>query len=190
MKKTNLYCVTIVTSLFFSMSSMEQQRGAKRVLFPASEASPEKGYGTDKDVASPGTPVAYKKTKASLGIHKVNFVNTTFQPVVLTYQASAGTAVAELAPFNQEDKQRVALKSEIGLSKPVYISTHKGFFRLQLNPEKTRIELFVPVTRSELEPNGYSKRQGIDYQSDKLLMIRIMEDLKLNVSNPIIELSY
>jgi hypothetical protein len=190
MKNTNLYFLTTVISLFcFTIRGMEQQRGAKRVLFP-SEASPSKGYGTDLDMGSPGTPASYKKTKASLGIHKIYFINTTYLPVVLTYQGSSGTSVTQLAPFNHPNKNLNAFKNEIVLSKPLYISTQRGLFRIMLNSEKNRIIVAHPTLYSAEEPEGFIERSSIDYQPEKQLTIRISEDIQSGISYPKVQLAY
>lgn len=188
MRITSLsFCISLFC---FTLTAMQEQRGAKRVLFPAPQTSPSKGYGTDIDMGSPGTPASYKKTKASLGIHKVNFVNTTYAPVLLTYQGSAGTSSKLLSPYNIPDKSLILFKNEIVLSKPLYISTGKGLFRITLNTQKNRIELAQPVLYSADEPEGFAVRSGIDYQPEKQLHIKIIQDVKSGMGYPVVELSY
>lgn len=178
-----------------SLSMQTESRGAKRVLFPHymqidSGTSPSKGFGTEKDVESPGTPLDYKKTKTSLGIQKVAFSNTTFFPVLLTYQGSAGSSSKLLAPFNNPQKNLTIFNAEIVLTKPLYISTGKGMFRVTLNNEKKRIELAHPVLYSADMPDGFAIRSDIEYQPDMRLKIRIDENLAAKLSDPIVQLSY
>lgn len=178
-----------------SLAMQTESRGAKRVLFPHNiqsdtKTSPSKGFGTEKDISSPGTPLSYKKTKASLGIHKVNFINTTYFPVLLTYQGSAGTSYKQLAPYNIPDKNLISFKNEIVLSKPLFVSTGKGLFRIMLNAKNNRIELARPVLYSADEPDGFAIQSDIELQPEKQLIIRISEDIQSGISYPKLELAY
>ncbi|GMU19761.1 MAG: hypothetical protein AMXMBFR12_09530 [Candidatus Babeliales bacterium] len=180
--------VSVLFSFAGALQSMEtpphKVTGTKRQLHFTPPTTPEKGYGTEKDV---GSPEALKKVKAGMGINRVNIKNFSGIPALLAFQGPQGQAHYMIFDFNMaENKQDAAFSNEMNLLKnELFISVVPELFRLKIAGEKLEVTKVVPI--DQYYKRGFKFVADYPYRPGEIVTIELrpgrnlIEPIQLNL---------